>query len=141
MSTTTRPAASTGTDATRNGWVPPAQQVTTEDFLKLLTLQLRYQNPLEPMKETEFVSQLAQFSELEATRNVESLLKRSLQQEERIRLLGQAAALLGRRVLIRPGGGDYRVEGTVERLRLVEGVPRLVVNGEEYALEDVAEVF
>ena len=128
-------------DGSPKSWLPAAQQVTTDDFLRLLTVQLRYQNPLEPMKETEFVSQLAQFSELEATRNVEALLQRSVMVEERVRLLGQAAALLGRRVRILPGGQEPAVEGIVERLRLVEGVPKLVVGGQEFWLEDVAEVF
>ncbi|MEA3223917.1 MAG: flagellar hook capping FlgD N-terminal domain-containing protein [Thermodesulfobacteriota bacterium] len=34
-------------------------------FLRLLTTQLQYQNPLDPMEDTEFTSQLAQFSSLE----------------------------------------------------------------------------
>lgn len=38
-----------------------------ETFLKLLTAQLAHQDPLSPMDSTQFVSQLAQFSSLEAT--------------------------------------------------------------------------
>ncbi len=44
------------------------------DFLKLLTTQLQFQDPLEPMENTEFVSQLAQFSALEGTSNVEQAI-------------------------------------------------------------------
>lgn len=40
-------------------------QMGKQDFLQLLVSQLRNQNPLEPMKDTEFVSQLATFSSLE----------------------------------------------------------------------------
>jgi len=43
-----------------------------EAFLNLLVTQLKNQNPLEPMDGTEFVTQLAQFSELEEVRNVSS---------------------------------------------------------------------
>lgn len=38
-----------------------------EVFLQLLVAQIRHQNPLNPASGTEFVAQLAQFSELEAT--------------------------------------------------------------------------
>ena len=41
-----------------------------EDFLNLLVTQLRYQNPLDPMDNTEFVAQLAQFSSLEQMSNL-----------------------------------------------------------------------
>ena len=44
------------------------------DFLLLLTTQLQYQDPLEPMENTEFVSQLAQFSALEGNSNIEAAI-------------------------------------------------------------------
>jgi len=48
-----------------------------EDFLNLLVTQLRYQDPLEPMKDTEFVAQLANFSSLEQLSNISSSLEMS----------------------------------------------------------------
>lgn len=41
------------------------------DFLNLLVTQLRYQDPLSPMDNTQFISQMAQFSSLESMNNVE----------------------------------------------------------------------
>ncbi len=41
-----------------------------QDFLNLLVTQLRYQDPLQPTENTEFVAQLAQFSALENSQNV-----------------------------------------------------------------------
>jgi flagellar basal-body rod modification protein FlgD len=44
----------------------PARRIASTDvFLQLLVAQLRTQNPLEPQKGTEFVTQLAQFNTLE----------------------------------------------------------------------------
>jgi flagellar basal-body rod modification protein FlgD len=40
-------------------------QVTEQQFLQLLVAQLKNQDPLSPMDGTQFVSQLAQFSELQ----------------------------------------------------------------------------
>ncbi|MCI5639975.1 MAG: flagellar hook capping protein, partial [Lachnospiraceae bacterium] len=41
-----------------------------EEFLQLLVAQMKYQDPLEPTDNTEYVSQLAQFSELEQMQNL-----------------------------------------------------------------------
>jgi flagellar basal-body rod modification protein FlgD len=49
-------------------------QLDKMDFLKLLTKQLQYQDPMTPMDNTEFVAQLAQFSALEGTTNVEKAI-------------------------------------------------------------------
>jgi flagellar basal-body rod modification protein FlgD len=49
-----------------------------DDFLKLLTTQLQNQNPLEPMDNTAYVAQLAQFSSLEQMQNMNSNLATSI---------------------------------------------------------------
>jgi flagellar basal-body rod modification protein FlgD len=46
-----------------------------DDFLLLLVTQLRFQDPLNPMENTEFVSQLAQFRSMESSSNIESAIK------------------------------------------------------------------
>jgi flagellar basal-body rod modification protein FlgD len=45
-----------------------------DDFLNLLVTQLRYQDPLEPMQDSDFVAQLAQFSSLEQLSNINTTL-------------------------------------------------------------------
>lgn len=42
-----------------------AKSLGKNEFLQLLAAQLQYQNPLEPMSDSDFVAQLAQFSSLE----------------------------------------------------------------------------
>lgn len=46
------------------------KQLGKQDFLQLLVTQLRFQDPMEPQENTEFVAQLAQFSSLEGTQNI-----------------------------------------------------------------------
>jgi flagellar basal-body rod modification protein FlgD len=49
-----------------------------DDFLKLLVQQLEHQDPLDPMKGTEFAAQLAQFSSVEQLANINTNLQSSL---------------------------------------------------------------
>ncbi len=46
-----------------------------QDFLQLLVTQLRFQDPLSPTENTEFVAQLAQFSNLEGTQNINTSIE------------------------------------------------------------------
>lgn len=48
------------------------EELGKDDFLNLLVTQLKYQDPLEPTNDTEFVAQLAQYSSLESSQNIES---------------------------------------------------------------------
>lgn len=88
------------------------------DFLNLLVTQLRFQDPLEPMKDTEFVAQLAQFSSLEQLSNISSSLDTSSQLDY---VLSQtiantmATTLIGREVV---ASGNQIVHGYNETNRL-----------------------
>ena len=49
-----------------------------EAFLQLLVAQMKYQDPLEPMDNTEYISQLATFSQLEATQNMADTISQGM---------------------------------------------------------------
>lgn len=50
------------------------KEMGKDQFLQLLVTQLRYQDPLNPMENTEFVAQLAQFRSLESSNNIEAAI-------------------------------------------------------------------
>lgn len=73
-----------------------------DDFLKLLTVQLQHQDPLEPQDNTEMVAQLAQFSSLEQLENMNANLSSSLDLDlilTQVLNNTAAAGLIGKSVL------------------------------------------
>lgn len=74
---------------------------TRDQFMQLLVTQLQNQDPLSPMKQEEFLSQLAQFSTLEGIENLNETIESQVRlQEESVRFqqLTQAATLVGAEV-------------------------------------------
>lgn len=65
------------------------------DFLKLLTAQLQQQDPTQPMDNTAFVAQLAQFSSLEQMNNVNDNLTKMLTSQN-TSLQTTAAGMVGK---------------------------------------------
>ncbi len=51
------------------------KQLGKQDFLNLLVTQLKFQDPLQPTENQEFVAQLAQFSSLEGTQNINTSIE------------------------------------------------------------------
>ena len=59
------------------GKTTPGGDLGQDQFLSLLVTQLKNQNPLEPLSNTEFITQLATFSSLEKLTSIELILKKS----------------------------------------------------------------
>lgn len=105
--------------------------INQEDFLKILLTQLRFQDPLKPVDNQEFVAQLAQFSALEINRQqsekVDSLLS--------IQSSSQSIGVLGRTVEVATENGS--AAGTVLAVSFATGEPRLTVKTSTATLVDV----
>lgn len=74
MSTAISSATSSTSTTTTTSASANAGTTQKNEFLKLLTYQLKSQNPLKPYDNQEFASQLAQFSQLEQLVDIKSLL-------------------------------------------------------------------
>jgi len=81
------------------------------DFLKLLTTQLTHQDPLNPMQDTQFVAQLAQFSGLE----------QMMQTNERLEALAMAQSSMTSASAV--GFLGKTVEAVSNQVELADGVP------------------
>ena len=84
-----------------------------EEFLKLFMAQMQYQNPLEPLKGTEFTAQLAQFSQLEQMWNINENLKNnqlflnSLNNAQAVNFIGKNIKAVGNSVYLKEGDSAF----------------------------------
>src|ERR1700716_3318115 len=69
-----------------------SKQLGKQDFLKLLMAQLQNQDPMKPMDDTQMIAQMAQFSALEATQQ----LNATIQNNNNVQTIAQAGALIGK---------------------------------------------
>lgn len=84
--------------------------VDYQSFLKLLIAQMRNQDPTQPMDSTEYVAQLATFSQVEQSVQMNAKLDSILQSSA----LAQADALIGRVIT----AADGVTSGAVAEVRL-----------------------
>ncbi|MEQ1498610.1 MAG: flagellar hook capping FlgD N-terminal domain-containing protein [Novosphingobium sp.] len=60
------------------------QTLGQADFIRLMTTQMRMQDPLEPVDNKEMIAQMAQFSSLSGIENINSTLKAISAQLDRV---------------------------------------------------------
>lgn len=92
-----------------------------ESLLRIILTQLTYQDPLKPMDNFEFVSQLAQFSQLQIGQTGNDRLQLLVAAQSN----SQAASLLGRTVDV-PAGATT-LTGRVVSIGFANGEPRLTI--------------
>jgi flagellar basal-body rod modification protein FlgD len=110
-------------------------QLQMDDFLQLLTSQITNQDPLEPMKDTEFISQMANIASLEQMQQfTQGFSKFADSHGEML-----AQSYLGNHVII--NNGIKEISGKVDAVeKLEDGSIRLEVGGESYDPKDVSRV-
>ena len=95
-----------------------------QSLLKIILTQLTYQDPLKPVDNTEFVSQLAQFSQLQQSQTLNDQISTLLAAQAAT----QATGLLGKTVDVTSSTADTStVSGTVSAISFVSGQPELAV--------------
>jgi flagellar basal-body rod modification protein FlgD len=129
MSSTTpiSPVASSSSSSS-SASVLPTQTLNQQDFLNLLVTELQNQDPMNPMSDTDFIAQMAQFS----------TLQQSQQTYQSIQGM-QATNLIGSTVNVATTDG-VSATGTVSGVLMDSGTPEVLVNGAPYTLSEVQSV-
>lgn len=102
------------------------QTLDVDDFLKLLTVQLQTQDPMKPMEDTQFISQMASFTSLQEMRT----LSKNFEIFSSGQRLSSAQDYLGKVVTLTTAEGD--VTGEVTAIKLMDGAPRLMIGTGSY---------
>lgn len=101
--------------------------VDYQSFLKLLIAEMKNQDPTKPMDSTQYVAQLATFSQVEQSVQTNTKLGQIMQSSA----LSQADALIGRSIT----SADGSTTGTVASVRLAStGLIAVLQNGTEIAV-------
>ncbi|MFZ0371309.1 MAG: flagellar hook assembly protein FlgD [Halobacillus sp.] len=85
-----------------------------EDFLKILMAQIQNQNPLDPMKDKEFISQMTQFSNLEQMTNMSQSMEQFIETQSLPPLI-QYSSLIGKEVTYPVVNEETGVEERLEK--------------------------
>lgn len=104
-------------------------QLGKDAFLALLTTQMKYQDPLNPQSDTEFISQLASFSSLEQMQNLNSTFSQS-----------QAFTMIGQEVQVKADNKEGFVAGTVDYVTVQNGKTYLSIEGTLYSSDKLITV-
>ena len=98
-----------------------------EMFLKLLVAEMQYQDPLEPTSNTEYVSELASFSQIEAVQSVQSQMSTI-----------EANSLVGKYVILLDD--DQYISGKVDYVMTEDNKMFLSVNNKLYSIDTLDSV-
>ena|SRR3989339_1557578 len=122
-----------------------SSEISMENFLTLFVTQLQNQNPLDPTDNTEFMSQLAQFSTLEQEQqqteylsDISSIGSASLQLDQ----ISLASTFIGKTIKYSDDSDSSEtLSGIVEGVKLEEdGTVSFIIGGESVSISNFIEV-
>ncbi len=105
-----------------------------DSFMQILVAQMKYQDPMEPTSNTEYIAQYATFTQVEQLSNMANAMS-----------LSRASELVGKEVLVtqrNPDTGKITdVTGTVDFVTYSGNKAYLNIDGTNYSIDDVSQVF
>lgn len=138
LSNSANTTASTGAAGTATASAPVSLgmgDLNSASFLKLLTVQLQNQDPMNPMDPAGMLTQLAQFTSLQQSQETNSQLT-AVQQQNTVT---QGASLVGQTLNLQLQNGS-KVQGVVQQVGWSNGAMTLEINGTQYPMSNIAAI-
>jgi flagellar basal-body rod modification protein FlgD len=131
------PTSSSTSAAGGNGNIPlPTNaMLSQQDFLNLLVTQMTAQDPLKPTDSQDLLSQMTQFSTLNANNTLQTQLANMQLSQE----YTAAGSLLGKQVTLQLDS-KTTAQGTVTGIDASGSAPQIIVNGTSYTLDKVISI-
>jgi flagellar basal-body rod modification protein FlgD len=111
-----------------------AMDADSDFYMDLLVAQLQNQNPMEPMSNTEMMTQMAQLASLDGIRELNDSFQSMLQ----LHRLASGTGLIGRQVEYTSGSEQLR--GTVEAVSPRNDTIELTIDGQEIPLDRIRKI-
>ncbi len=109
--------------------------VSQEDFMALLLAQIKNQDPLEPMDNSEFMTQLTQMNSLNELQSINTNIEALLSEGQ----FSNAAAMIGKKVEYSLDG-ETTLTGIVTAATIQDGAVVVTIDGVDVPLSDVTKV-
>ena len=112
----------------------PSQELDGDAFLMLMLEQLKNQDPMNPMDNSEMLAQQAQFTQLQELQELNESIAAN-------NMIQQANSLVGKTVqIVDPNNTSRLITGVVSSANFTNGSATITVNGNEYPLGLVASI-
>lgn len=106
------------------------------DFMKLLMTQMRNQNPMDPQSGTDFMAQVAQFSQLDGINK----MNQNFADLIALQGLTQGANMIGKTVTYAKDPAGNTARGVVGSVSMASGKIQLVIGGSPVDLSQVRTI-
>lgn len=123
----------------REGVKRDPNELGKDQFLQLLITQLRYQDPISPVDDKEFIAQMAQFSSLEQMQNLNTNMSEMMLAQQKLTSLGQATQMIGKSVELFTHEGE-NIFGQVSGVQFKNGWPEIIVDGKLYDFGEIVAI-
>lgn len=121
------------TDTSKTQKKTGTDQLGKQEFLQLLVAQMQYQDPLEPTSNTEYIAQLATFSQVEQLEN----LNASYSNTQAFSLVGQTVTVSSTNSTT---GSVTTTEGVVDYVIMEKGKAYLSIDGKLYPADELSKI-
>ena len=126
-----------GQTGQQNPYGNAMQDVSMDEFLKMMIAELQNQDPLDPMDNVQILQQIGQIREITSNDNLTSTLEAAFLGQN----LSTANNLMGQwLVAMSEDSGDVMAAGQVTQVSIENGIPKLHLGNKTLGLEEISQI-